>query len=191
MKPLNKFMIAICMLLAPLFSMGQQSNLELRVQRLERVVERQNQTLRMFEDRLTRLEYGNNNPYPGPVYPNPNPVEPRDICTVSYNSSSCSGNIYGYKYSIESNGKAVSECMSSLSSTINSFNNLKQAGVCRTADMYNNFCKLSYNSDACSGNIYGYKYAVEINGKTATECYSSQSSALNAIKTLKDANLCK
>lgn len=189
MKPLNALFLTLGLFLTPLFSMGQQSSLEQRVQRLERVVERQNQILRMFEDRLSRLEYGNHNPYPGPVYPNP--VEPRDICTVSYNSSSCSGNIYGYKYSIESNGKAVSECMSSLSSTINSFNNLKQAGVCRVADQYNNFCKLSYNSDACSGNIYGYKYAVEINGKTATECYSSQSSALNAIKALKDASLCK
>lgn len=189
MKPLNKLAIAICMLLSPLFSMAQQSNLEQRVQKLERVVERQNQTLRLFEERLTRLEYGNNNPYPGPVYPNP--VEPRDVCTVVYNSANCASNIYNFKYSIESYGKPVSECLSSLSGAINSFNNLKQAGVCRNADNYNNFCKLSYNSNACASNIYGFKYSVEINGKAATECHSSQSSALNAIKTLKDANLCR
>lgn len=183
MKPLNKIILTLCLLCSPLVSLGQQTDLSQRVQRLERVVERQNLTLRNLEDRLHRLEYGNTNPFPGqPGYPN-------DSCSIVYNGSSCKNNPFGYKYSIESDGKPMTECLSSLSRSIDSLKNLKDAGMCN-ADRPTGSCKLAYNSSACATNPFGYKYSVEINGRTATECLSSQSRALDTIKTLKDAKIC-
>ncbi len=183
MKPLNKIVLTLCLLGSPLMSLGQQVDLSQRVQRLERVVERQNLTLRNLEVRLRHLESENTHPFPGhPVYPN-------DSCSIGYNGSSCENNPFGYKYSIESDGKAMTECLSSLSRSIDSLKSLKNAGMCNSNRPAGS-CKIVYNSSTCDNNPFGYKYSVEINGRTATECLSSQSRALDTIKILKEATVC-